>query len=178
MIEFKLTIENQRSFNLCTCEELRKVSLCFAFSKSFKFDAYNTCENATSKTQHYDGWMRRWKQACFKGNTKWAVYGALHRLREEKKKKMCWLQFCEFHGLFVFPSWILSEGDASWFWQELDKQRLKIPLFWGKLEMKCTSQSWIQNGKIKSTKSESGRKIEMSRMKIAKSSIVITCSKW
>ena len=59
MIEFKLTIENQRSFNLCTCEELRKVSLCFAFSKSFKFDAYNTCENATCKTQHYDGWMRR-----------------------------------------------------------------------------------------------------------------------
>ena len=55
MIEFKLTIENQRSFNLCTCEELRKVSLCFAFSKSFKFDAHNTCENATCKTQHYDG---------------------------------------------------------------------------------------------------------------------------
>ena len=132
MIEFKLTIENQRSFNLCTCEELRKVSLCFAFSKSFKFDAYNTCENATCKTQHYDGWMRRWKHARFKGNTKWAVYGALHRLCEEKKKILCWLQFCEFHGLFVFPSWILSEGDASWFWQELDKQRLKIPLFWGK----------------------------------------------
>ena len=132
MIEFKLTIENQRSFNLCTCEELRKVSLCFAFSKSFKFDAYNTCENATCKTQHYDGWMRRWKQARFKGNTKWAVYGALHRLCEEKKKILCWLQFCEFHGLFVFPSWILSEGDASWFWHELDKQRLKIPLFWGK----------------------------------------------
>ena len=130
MIEFKLTIENQRSFNLCTCEELRKVSLCFAFSKSFKFDAYNTCENATCKTQHYDGWMRRWKQARF--NTKWAVYGALHRLCEEKKKILCWHQFCEFHGLFVFPSWILSEGDASWFWQELDKQRLKIPLFWGK----------------------------------------------
>ena len=132
MIEFKLTIENQRSFNLCTCEELRKVSLCFAFSKSFKFDAYNTCENATCKTQHYDGWMRRWKQARFKRNTKWAEYGALHRLCEEKKKILCWLQFCEFHGLFVFPSWILSEGDASWFWQELDKQRLKIPLFWGK----------------------------------------------
>ena len=130
MIEFKLTIENQRSFNLCTCEELRKVSLCFAFSKSFKFDAYNTCENATCKTQHYDGWMRRWKQARF--NTKWAVYGALHRLCEEKKKILCWLQFCEFQGLFVFPSWILSQGDASWFWQELDKQRLKIPLFWAK----------------------------------------------
>ena len=144
MIEFKLTIENQRSFNLCTCEELRKVSLCFAFSKSFKFDAYNTCKNATCKTQHHDGWMRRWKQARFKRNINGLYTGPCIDFGKKKKKILRWVQFCEFHGLFVFPSWILSEGDASWFWQELDKQRLKIPLFWGKTwnEMHFTELNW------------------------------------
>ena len=127
MIEFKLTIENQRSFNLCTCEELRKVSLCFAFSKSFKFDAHNTCKNATCKTQHYDGWMRRWKQARFKRKK----MGPCIDYVKKKRKYCAEFNSASFMGYSFFPVGFYVRAMHHDF-EELDKQRLKIPLFWGK----------------------------------------------